>query len=77
VERDNEAANRYEIEVTPEMIEAGLTAYCAWYKSSEGDSGPIDNMLSSVFKAMASVRTIQISCILPSIDDIHHPIRSL
>jgi len=39
-----------EIEITPEMIKAGLEAYWAWDKS---DDYSIERLVTSVFRAMS------------------------
>ncbi len=49
-----------QIEVSPEMLAAGLAAYDAWYASPRSDEGPIDGMLIEVFRAMAECRRIRV-----------------
>lgn len=57
------------IEVTPEMIEAGLEAYNAWYATPAGDTGPLDGMVTVIFRAMAQCRKIRVSNIPQPIPD--------
>jgi hypothetical protein len=52
------AYSQNEIEVTPEMIEAGLNAYDAWYAAS--DNGPVTPLVVAVFRAMTQVRYIRV-----------------
>ena len=49
-----------EIEITPETLEAGLTAYDNWYGSPKGDTGPISEMVADVFRVMARTRKIPV-----------------
>jgi hypothetical protein len=50
-----------EIEVTPEMIEAGLNAYSDWYATPAGDTGPMGPMVEAVFRAMLKRWYIRVS----------------
>ncbi len=56
-----------EIEVTPEMIEAGLAAYDAWYASPASESGAIPELVAAVFRAMSQTRYIHVSHTVPLI----------
>lgn len=44
------------VEITPEMIEAGLRAYDAWYASPESDTGPMSALVIAIYAAMECTR---------------------
>lgn len=56
-----------EIEITPEMIEAGVEAYYSW-----GQTGTVEAIVASVFEAMLAARHGPIRVeIEPGMDWIH------
>jgi hypothetical protein len=72
-ERDDNSTD--EIEITPEMIKGARAAYDAWYATTEGDTGPLDNMFASVFRAMARLQEIRVFRTSPLILGRHIPDR--
>lgn len=60
--RDSEkladCAHSPEVEITPEMVRAGLGAFDAWYAANV--SGPIEPMVVSVYLAMRNAKCISV-----------------